>query len=470
MRPFRRPSAWLPVVCGLALAALAAHAGLACLALAALPIAMLVAGGGRSLLAPDRSAAAHTALGAAITLLASLPLAATGGPTLGVGAFAVGGLCFVASGWLSIEQEPAIEDVPSPPPDVAYAARVALDDVFMSVLNSVTSPPTDDALRAAVAEAAAAYALYEDRGWLESPTRFHSDPPEIERAEATRIRVAGLDCDHLRVESGHEPEPELPGRERWLAHRENRTAHYWVLRHPTPRPWLVCVHGFGMGTPDRDFGAFRARELYEARGLNLAFLALPVHGPRSPTRFSGLEYMKLSPMDFVHAESQAIWDLRRLVRWVRKHDDEPVAVVGISLGGYTTALLAGIEDGLDGAIAGVPPSDLISTDERLSNELAKDRYREAGFTPERNRALHRVVSPLAMEPRLAYERRFIFAATGDHFVPVEQVRRLWRHWDRPRIAWTRGGHVSALLQHEPRALVDEAIGACLEPRESTAAA
>jgi hypothetical protein len=65
-------------------------------------------------------------------------------------------------------------------------------------------------------------------------------------------------------------------------------------------------------------------------------------------------------------------------------------------------------------------------------------------------------------PRLDRDRRFIFAATGDQFVPVEQVRALWRHWERPRISWCTGGHVSALLQREPRALVDEAVAACFD--------
>lgn len=339
-----------------------------------------------------------------------------------------------------------------------YAARVALDDVMLSVMNSVNPPPSEAELRTAIEEADAAYALFKTRGWLTDPASFHRDPAPFDRVESERKRIGRLECEHLRIESAFEPDPSLPGRDRWLAHAPNRTAHYWTLRHPTPRPWLICVHGFGMGTPERDFGAFRARFLHEQQGLNLAFLSLPVHGPRSPTRFSGLEYLKLSPLDFIHAESQAIWDLRRLVRWARALEDQPVGVVGISLGGYTTALLAGLEEGLACAVAGIPPTDLVSTEERLANELAADRLREAGLTPERNRALHRVVSPLAMTPRLAHDRRFIFASTGDHFVPIEQVRRLWHHWDQPLIRWVKGGHVSALLQREAHDFVD----ACVE--------
>ncbi len=57
----------------------------------------------------------------------------------------------------------------------------------------------------------------------------------------------------------------------------------------------------------------------------------------------------------------------------------------------------------------------------------------------------------------------MFAATADQFVPIEQIRALWLHWERPRISWSTGGHLGALLQREPRRLVDEAIATTFGP-------
>lgn len=116
MRPIRRLSAWLPLCGGLALIALAARQGPGATLLVALPGAMLVLGGGRSLLVPDRTAPAHTALGAVLTLMLALPLGWIGGLPFGIGAAALGAIAFIASRWLSIRQEPALEDVPAPPP------------------------------------------------------------------------------------------------------------------------------------------------------------------------------------------------------------------------------------------------------------------------------------------------------------------------------------------------------------------
>jgi hypothetical protein len=53
-----------------------------------------------------------------------------------------------------------------------------------------------------------------------------------------------------------------------------------------------------------------------------------------------------------------------------------------------------------------------------------------------------VVSPLALEPKLPVERRYIFGAVADRLVPPDQVRDLWRHWDRPHIDWYQGGHIT----------------------------
>jgi pimeloyl-ACP methyl ester carboxylesterase len=334
---------------------------------------------------------------------------------------------------------------------------------MLGMMTVTMAPPSTDALREAARESEDAHALLGARGWLEDPRRFHAAPPEIKAVESSPLRIRGFDCEHLRFPSEYDPDPELPGRERWLGYRENWTSHAWVLRRREPAPWLVCVHGFGMGAnPDQDFRVFRADRLHERAGLNVALVALPVHGLRSPGGLNGKRFIALSPLDLVHAESQAVWDLRRLIGWIRKLDATQVGVFGISLGAYTSAVLAGVEDGLACVIAGVPPADLIATNEHMASSLDRRVAAAAGADFARDRAVQSVVCPLALSPRLDRDRRFIFAATGDQFVPVEQVRALWRHWERPRISWCTGGHVSALLQREPRALVDEAVAACFD--------
>ncbi len=461
MRPLRRVSAWIPALAGVSLIALASRSGLAAGLLAVVPGALMLSGGVRGLLEPDMRAPAHAAVGAVLGLLLTLPLGLLGGGILGVTALTASAAAFVAAGWLGIRLEPPLADVPAPPPSIAYGTRVALDDAMLSVMTWMQPPPSAAAVRDAVRESETAHALLTGRGWIEKPESFHVVPPAVDAVESSSLHIRGVDCEHIRFESGFEPHADLPGRDRWLSYRENRTCHAWIVRRREPGPWLVCVHGAGMGTPEMGIPAFRVQELHQRAGLNLALIALPVHGPRSSSRFSGADFLGLSPLDLVHAESQSVWDLRRLIGWLRAQEATQIGVLGISLGGYTTALLAGLEDGLACVIAGAPPSDLIATNEYLASSLEQRALQAAGMDAARDRAIHRVVSPLAVSPRPGRDRRFIFAATGDHFVPMTQVRALWNHWDRPRISWCTGGHVSALMQREPRRLIDEAIAASL---------
>jgi hypothetical protein len=69
----------------------------------------------------------------------------------------------------------------------------------------------------------------------------------------------------------------------------------------------------------------------------------------------------------------------------------------------------------------------------------------------------RVVSPLALEPQIPRERRWIFGGVADRLVPSDQVRDLWEHWDKPRIAWYPGSHLTFRLHPSVPKLVLTAL-------------
>ena len=69
----------------------------------------------------------------------------------------------------------------------------------------------------------------------------------------------------------------------------------------------------------------------------------------------------------------------------------------------------------------------------------------------------RVVSPFAFDPRVPRERRYLYAGLGDRLASPEHARDLWHHWDRPRVAWYHGSHVSFVWEPEVRSLLVEAF-------------
>jgi hypothetical protein len=307
-------------------------------------------------------------------------------------------------------------------------------------------------------EVGLAHRLFARRGWLADPVRYHQTPPALLDVTERPARLGRRRFVHASFPSGFAPRDGEPGRVRWLRYAANRTAHAWVLRHEgPPRPWVVCVPGFRMGQPAIDFAGFRAAWLHDELGLNVAIAVLPFHGPRRVGRRSGDGYLSGDFVDTLHAQAQAVWDLRRLVSWLRHAGAPAVGVHGVSLGAYTASLLASLDPDLDAVVAGIPASCFVGLARRHVPLGIAGLIERAGFPLARIEETMRVVSPLAMTPLVPRERRFIYAATADRLAPPEQAWDLWRHWERPHVTWYQGSHVSFLFEPAVRALLAEAL-------------
>jgi dienelactone hydrolase len=145
-------------------------------------------------------------------------------------------------------------------------------------------------------------------------------------------------------------------------------------------------------------------------------------------------------MDNVHGIAQSVWDVRRLVRWAAAQGNQPVGITGVSLGGFVTAMVAGLEPDLACAILGVPAVDLIDLIDHHSTRQRDPQYLRM---IDLARQVGVVVSPLSVRPQLRFERRFVYAGLADRLAhPRHQVGRLWEHWGRPEVLWYKGGHVA----------------------------
>lgn len=131
--------------------------------------------------------------------------------------------------------------------------------------------------------------------------------------------------------------------------------------------------------------------------------------------------------------------------------------MGHSLGGYATALLSSLEEGIDCAVVANPAVDPSRLFWRNALSLATRYLKTAGVTEEKMGALLRPISPLALSPLVERERRAIFAGVADRVVPATEAECLWRHWEEPRIVWYQGTHRAFLGAAEGRTLVATAL-------------
>lgn len=328
----------------------------------------------------------------------------------------------------------------------------------MAALKNPALLPRGDAFTNAGASVRAALARYEREGWLDAPATYHRAPGIPATVDLERARAFGVRYKRVSFLSGFEPHAGEPGADRWMAQTANATAHAWMLEHRGgPRPWLVCLHGFGMGQPSIDLRAFSALTMHKL-GLNILLPVLPSHGPRAMSAVRGEGFMSVDPVDSVHGLTQSAWDVRRSIRWLREaRGAVQVGVYGLSLGGYVAALVASLEADLDCVIAGIPCTDFPSLYRRHSPGHIRKLAEEAGAMGPMASEVHRVVSPLAMPPLVAPGRRFIFGGLGDRMSTFQQARRLWEHWDHPPLGSYNGGHVGFFFSGEARQFVTDAL-------------
>ena len=341
----------------------------------------------------------------------------------------------------------------------ALAAQVAMDEAVVALMQGPNRTPRRADYKRVSAEVRVAQALFDDRGWLDDPRSYHRDPEPLVDVSFSSGWALGQRYRRMSWVSGYHARPEEPGAQRWDAFERNHTASAWLLEHDDgPRPWVVCVHGFGTGAPFSDMITFRAQHLHHDLGWNVAAIVLPVHGSRSPSRMGGEHFLSFDMINSVHALAQSAWDVRRLLSWVRTQEPTSLVLHGVSLGGYVTALTTCLDGDFDAVIAGIPICDFPALFAHQSPRHVRERAAEHQVLEGHAEVIHRVVSPLAMPSLVPVERRFIFAGLGDRMAIPAQTQALWQHWDHPTISWFPGNHVGYLWSKKVAGFVDGILG------------
>ncbi|MGH9246867.1 MAG: alpha/beta hydrolase family protein [Acidimicrobiales bacterium] len=236
--------------------------------------------------------------------------------------------------------------------------------------------------------------------------------------------------------------PEL--RDRYARFHRNRTAWAQYWRHDDgPRPTLCVIHGF-MASPYWLNRAFFSLPWFYGHGYDVLLYTLPFHGlRRSPlTSFNGQGYFAHGIAHFNEAMAHALHDLRLFLDHLEAGGVERIGLTGLSLGGYTTALLAAVEDRLHIAIPNAPVINLVDLVGQWfpAGPLLNVALRLHRISTDGVGQAVAVHSPLTYAPVVPVERRMIIGGLGDRLAPPDHSRQLWHHWDHCRLHWFLGTH------------------------------
>ena len=286
-----------------------------------------------------------------------------------------------------------------------------------------------------------------------APSQFFVRPPRVQpRVRPVRALPWGGECVELSWPSTSEPYA-APVRDAYVAHIPNRTAAARLYVGGKPRPVAIVVHGYMAGQWAIEERAWPLAWLHR-RGLDVAIAVLPFHGVRARAEGGSPPFPGPDPRFTIEGFRQAIADLRALIAIVRERGAPAVGVMGMSLGGYTTSLLATLEDDLAFVAPLIPLASFA--------DIARDQGRlgtgaQAAQLHAAMEAAGRVVSPFARASRVAPGRALVVGAEADQVTPIAHAERIARHLGAPLLR-VRGGHLVQVWRREAFG----AIGAMLE--------
>jgi len=278
-----------------------------------------------------------------------------------------------------------------------------------------------------------------------------SELPRVSSRPANRLAewVAHGTVDNISFPSSFRAiNPAM--RERWSRWGSNNVVHAQHWRHNDgPHPTLCVIHGF-MGSSYLANGRFFTLPYYFRSGYDVLMYTLPFHGPRAEkcSPFSGYGYFSSGLSGFAEAMAQAVHDFRSIIDYLRHTGVERIALTGISLGGYTSALVASVEDRLEAVVPNCP----VVTPARMfdewfpANKLMGLGLRLAKISRAELSAALSYHSPLNYRPLVPKDRRMIITGLGDRMAPPGQAQMLWEHWDRCALHWFPGNHVLHVSQ------------------------
>ncbi|CAN5514560.1 hypothetical protein BH09ACT7_BH09ACT7_07460 [soil metagenome] len=315
------------------------------------------------------------------------------------------------------------------PKGLRQLGEVVLDEAVVTGMTLMAPPPSLHTPQSAYARVA------EELHAMGIPDAY-TEPNPLQVRSVRQRRSGRLSFEQL----SYEHDPVLPDCFADAQVTGTATAVCNIIQHGGgPRPWLVWVHGAGMGGLT-DFAAARIGRIHQL-GFNVAMPIQPGHGAR---RDSWPAYPDTDPLTNVAGMMRTVSEVRAVIRWLEPQSTA-IALSGLSLGSAVAALVASMEDSVDAVAVYTPITGLNgmianhlhrwgSTADEVASVLSSDVVSTLTAT----------IDPLAVQPLAPPERRLIVGAWHDQMAMRAPALALHERWGG-ELYWHDGGHVGHLF-------------------------
>ena len=222
-------------------------------------------------------------------------------------------------------------------------------------------------------------------------------------------------------------------------HPANDRAYALLFTSHPGAPTVLMLHALA-STSDRGYRAWARR--FNAAGWNACFLHLPYHYSRVPAGCYNGE-LAITP-DLVRTAQglrQGVTELRQLMAWLRLQGVREFGLWGTSYGGWTGALLLGVERDFRFAVLQAPIANVSHAIwESAAGRHVRAELARCGITRDLVERHEHLTFPMRVRPVCGAERVVLAAGLWDQIALAEDITALHRAWAGSAFISVEQGH------------------------------
>jgi Alpha/beta hydrolase domain containing 18 len=216
------------------------------------------------------------------------------------------------------------------------------------------------------------------------------------------------------------------------------------------KPNVIFVHGWRMKGFDRVKKIFHD-SIMNNLGWNMYYYTLPYHLERQPeaSLYSGEFMVSANINRTVESTRQAIVDLRALIQWMKNNKQGPVIIIGVSLGGFISNLVATLESEID-ALVSIFYSNRLSYSiwNTIPGKYIRRDLESHGVNYNDLVKYWELVEPNQALPKINKENILLISAKHDQYVHIQDADLLWESWGKPTRYVYNCGHAGIVLKRK----------------------
>ncbi|TYS33016.1 alpha/beta hydrolase family protein [Bacillus pumilus] len=225
------------------------------------------------------------------------------------------------------------------------------------------------------------------------------------------------------------------------------TGEVFLRKESKHKPNVIFVHGWRMDSYDRIKKIYHDK-IVKNFDWNMYYYTLPYHFDREPqnSTYSGEHMISANISRTVHSSQQAIVELRGLIKWIKENEGGEIIVVGISLGGWLTNLLATVEKDMNIVVSAFYANNIAhSIWNTLPGKYIRRDLEEHGTTYEELNKAWDIMNPSKAKLLVDKENVLLISGKYDMYIDINDADTLWNSWNQPKRHVYSCGHAGIVL-------------------------